>query len=148
MRYRSIISALAFLATSAFAQVTVQNPWVRATLPGQEVAGAYMTLVSASDTRLVSVSSPVAATTELHQMTMEGDVMRMHPVSGIDLPAGRKIELKPGGYHLMLIDIKRQLKVGETVPIALVIEDRSGKRTRLDVKAPVRPVNTSTDDDR
>jgi copper(I)-binding protein len=131
---------LAFIALPAWAQVTVHEPWIRATVPGQPTAGAYMRLTAGTDARLVSASSPVAGVTELHQMTMDKGVMRMRAVAGIDIPAGKGAELKPGGLHIMMMDLKRPMKEGETVPITLVVEDGSKRRSSIEVKATVRAV--------
>ena len=129
---------------SAFAQVQVKDPWVRATVPQQKVSGAFMQLSSSRDARLVEARSPVAGAVEIHEMAMDkGGVMRMRPVPGVNLPAGRMVELKPGGYHMMLMDLKRQLKEGDSVPLTLVVEGLDKKRETLEVKAMVRPLNTA-----
>jgi len=146
MRVHRIIGILALVACPAWAQVTVQDPWVRATVPQQNTTGGFMTLISGKDARLVSASTPVAGITELHQMTMDNGVMRMRAVPGMDLPAGKPAQLKPGGFHLMLMDLKRQVKEGEIVPITLVIEEKGGKRFSVEVKAPVRPLGTTAED--
>ena len=130
----------ALAASTAFAQVQVKDPWVRGTVTQQKATGAFMHLSSPTDARLVSARSPVAGVVELHEMAMDKDVMKMRAVPWIDIPAGKGAELKPGGYHVMLMDLKQQLKEGETVPITLVVEGRDGKRQTLEVKAPVRPL--------
>ncbi|MCC6473183.1 MAG: copper chaperone PCu(A)C [Burkholderiales bacterium] len=127
-------------APGAFAQVSVKEPWVRATVPAQPVSGAYMLLTAARNARLVQVRSPVAGTAEIHESILVDNIMKMRAVAAVDLPAGRAVELKPGGYHVMLLDLKRQLKAGETVPITLVFEGPDRKRTSLEVMAPVRPI--------
>ena len=128
------------LAASAFAQVTVSEPWVRATVPEQKSTGAFMTLTATSASRLVQVSSPVAAVVEVHEMSMDNNIMKMRPITGLDLPAGKPIQLKPGGYHVMMIDLKRQMKQGETAPLTLVFEgvDKQLQTVTLDV--PIRPL--------
>jgi hypothetical protein len=128
------------LASSAGAQVTVDEAWVRATVPGQPVAGAYLKIRSAQAAALVAVRTPVTARAEIHEMRMEGGVMKMRPMTRIELPAGKTVELKPGGYHLMLMNIAKPLRPGETVPITLVIEGRDGKRQEMRVEAEVRPM--------
>ena len=145
MHYRTILSILTLIASPALAQVSVHEPWVRATVPEQTVTGAFMTLTAATDARLISASSPVAGTTELHRMTMENGVMRMRRVSGIELPAGKETALEPGGFHIMFMNLKHQVKEGGTVPITLVIEEKGGKRVRVEVKAPVRPLDASAE---
>jgi copper(I)-binding protein len=140
MRFvRPLVAALA-LATSAaaYAQVAVMDPWVRGTVPAQKATGAFMQLKSATDVAVVGVASPVAGVAEIHEMKMDGSVMRMSALRKLDLPADRVVDLKPGGYHLMLMDLKRPLKEGERVPMTLTLEDRSGKRFTVDVQAPVR----------
>ena len=132
-----------FVSPAALAQVQVKDPWVRATVSHQSVSGAFMQLSSVRDVRLVEVRSPVAGAVELHEMKMDQGIMRMRPVSGIDLPSGRSVELRPGGYHVMLMGLKRQLRAGESVPLTLVLEGRDGKRETVEVKAAVRPLNTA-----
>lgn len=140
---RFLLALLASLsAAAAHAQPTVTDPWVRATVPQQQATGAFMRLRSTEDARLVEVRSPVAGIVELHEMKMEGSVMKMRAVPVIELPAGRDVDFRPGGYHVMLMDLKRQLQVGEQVPLALVIEERGGRRRVVDVTAPVRPLST------
>jgi copper(I)-binding protein len=134
--------SLAALATLLFAlpvaaQVTVTDPWVRGTVAGQMATGAFMKLQSAKDARLIEASSPVAGVVEIHEMAMENNVMRMRAVNALALPAGRAVELKPGGYHVMLMDLKQQMKEGEVVPVTLVVES-AGKRETIEVKAAVR----------
>jgi copper(I)-binding protein len=129
---------LAFIAAPALAQVTVSDAWVRGTVPGQKATGAFMSLKSASDAALVSASSPVAGIVEIHEMAMEGGVMKMRAVPKLPLPAGKPVELKPGGYHVMLMDLKQQLKEGDTVPVTLAFTDKDGKRVSQEVKAPVK----------
>jgi len=134
----SIAFATALMtALPAAAQVTVNDPWVRGTVAGQMASGAFMKLQSAKDARLIEAASPVAGVVEIHEMAMENNVMRMRAVKALNLPAGRAVELKPGGYHVMLMDLKQQLKEGEVVPVTLVVES-GGKREAIEVKAPVR----------
>ena len=139
----AVVALLACLATPAGAggPVQVLDPWVRATAPGQKVAGAYMELRGAEAAALVSASSPVAGTVELHTMRMEGDVMKMRAMERIDLPAGQSVKLAPGGLHLMLTDLKQPLKKGDTVPLTLVIEGRDKTKSTVEVKAEVREVH-------
>ncbi len=141
MKLRTPLLAALFTATlmaTASAQVTVNNAWVRATVAQQKATGAFMQLTAAKDTKLVSVSTTLTAMAEVHEMAMDNNVMRMRQISALDLPAGKAVELKPGGYHLMLMDLKQQVKAGDTVPLTLVFEDRAGKRETVEVKAEVR----------
>ena len=143
---RSLFALLAagLFSTSALAQVNAQlsvtEPWVRATVPAAKSAGAFMHLQSATNARLVSVSTPVAGRAEIHEMAMENNTMRMRAVDGIDLPAGKPVHLASGGYHLMFFELKRQLKEGEAVPVTLVVEDAAKKRTSVTVEAQVKPL--------
>jgi copper(I)-binding protein len=136
----SLIS-LACLSTTALAQVTVKDAWVRATVPAQMATGAFMQLQATQAMRLVEARSPVAGVVEIHDMTMVDNVMRMRAVPGLELPAGKAVELKPGGYHVMLMDLKGQVKEGQSVPLTLVVEGRDKKRQTVEVKAQVRALN-------
>ena len=134
----SLAAAAALLvALPAAAQVTVTDPWVRGTVAGQMATGAFMKLQSAKDARLLEAASPVAGVVEIHEMALENNIMRMRAVPSLALPAGRAVELKPGGYHVMLMDLKQQMKEGEVVPVTLVVET-AGRRETIEVKAPVR----------
>jgi len=128
----------AALMATASAQVTVKDPWVRATVAQQKATGAFMQLTAAKDTRLVSVSTSLTAMAEVHEMAMDNNVMKMRQIPALDLPAGKAVELRPGGYHLMLMDLKQQVKAGDTVPLTLVFEDKAGKRESVEVRAEVR----------
>jgi copper(I)-binding protein len=141
---RITLAALIFAALPVMAQVTVKDPWVRATVPTMKATGAFMQVTSVQDARLVEVRSPVAGIIEIHEMAMDKDVMKMRAVpNGIDLPAGKTVELKSGGYHVMMMDLKQQMKEGDIVPVTLVIEGKDKTRTNVEVKAPVRPLATA-----
>jgi copper(I)-binding protein len=114
----------------------VESAWARALLPGQPSSGAYMRITAKEPTQLVGVSSS-AATATLHEMKLEGDVMRMRAIGAIELPVGKALELKPGGYHVMLQDPKQPLAAGGTVPLTLVFRNAKGIESRTDVKVPV-----------
>jgi copper(I)-binding protein len=139
----SAAAALLALAGTVQAQTTIKDAWVRGTVAQQKASGAFMQITSAQGGRLVSVSTPVAGVSEIHEMAMQGDTMRMRAVTALELPAGQLVELKPGGFHLMLMDLKAQLKVGDTVPLTLVVEGKDGKRETLEIKVPVRPLGDS-----
>ena len=141
---RITLAALIFAAFPVMAQVTVKDPWVRATVSAQKATGAFMQITSAQDARLVEASSPVAGVVEVHEMTMEKDIMKMRAVKALNLPAGKTVELKPGGYHVMLMDLKQQMKEGDTVPVMLVIEGKDRKRSTIEVKAPVKPLASAS----
>jgi copper(I)-binding protein len=97
-----------------------------------------MQLQSAQDAKLVSAQSPVAGVVEVHEMSMDGGVMKMRAIPSLDLPAGKAVELKPGGFHVMLMDLKAQVKDGDTVPVTLVVEGKDGKRQSVELKVPAR----------
>jgi len=132
------IAALILTAGSALAQTTVTDPWVRGTVAQQKATGMFAQITSAQGGRLVSASSPVAGVAEIHEMKMEGDVMRMRAITALDLPAGKAVSLKPGGYHVMLLDLKQPLKAGDSVPVTLVVEGTDKKRETIELKVPVR----------
>lgn len=125
--------------------VQIKEPWVRGTVAQQKATGAFMQLSAPQDMRLVEARSPVAGVVELHEMAMDNNVMKMRAVPGIDIPAGKGAELKPGGFHVMLIDLKKQLKEGDTVPLTLVLESKDKKRQSIEVNAPVRALGMRSD---
>ncbi|MGH8437954.1 MAG: copper chaperone PCu(A)C [Pseudomonas sp.] len=141
--FKRTLAALALigLALPAMADTSVSDAWARATVPHQQSTGAFMTLTASSDSKLVDVQSPVAEIVQVHQMTMDNDVMGMKQVHSVDLPAGKAVSLDPNGYHVMLMKLKQQIKEGEQVPLTLVIEDAKGHKQTLEVKAPVRALN-------
>ena len=125
-------------AAAAQGQVEARAAWVRATVLGQTTAGAYMQLTIGERANLVGVESPAAAGAEVHETRMEGKVMRMRAVPRLELIPGKTVELKPGGYHIMLLELKRPLKKGEVVPIRLKLEMKDKSVRTLEVKAEVR----------
>lgn len=133
------------LINGAWAQVTVKHAWVRATVPEQMATGAFLQLSSTQDARLVQASSPMAAVVELHEMVMDGSTMKMRAVSGVDVPAGKTVELKPGGMHVMLMGLKSQAKTGDKVPLTLVFEGKDKKRESVQVQAEVRQMGAMSD---
>jgi copper(I)-binding protein len=138
------ILAATLMAVSAVATaqsaVDIKDPWVRATVAQQKATGAFMQLTAKRDSKLIEVKSPVAAVVEIHEMAMDDNVMKMRAIPGLALPAGKTVELKPGAYHVMLLDLKAQVKEGDTVPLTLVFEGRDGQRESVEVKAPARPL--------
>lgn len=139
MKLRLTLAALLLSYSTAFAQtVEVKDAWVRASVQGQKATGAFMKITAKEGVRLVAASSPVAGVTEVHEMKMEGDVMRMRGLKdGLDLPAGKTIELKPGGFHVMLMDLKTALPKDTTVPLTLVFKDAKGQESRVELKVAV-----------
>jgi periplasmic copper chaperone A len=139
---RLLACLLSTVSLYAHAEVTVKDAWVRATVPAQTSTGAFMTLTSTEDAKVVAAKSPAAKTTEIHESMVMGGVNHMHEVEALELPAGKPVALKPGGHHVMLTGLARPLKAGERVPIAFVIEGRDGRRTTLEVSAEVRPIGS------
>ena len=136
--HRIALTVLSFTALAAQAQTTVKDPWVRGTVAQQKATGAFMQLQSAQGGKLLSASSSVAGVVEIHEMVMEGTTMKMRAIPGLELPAGKAVELKPGGYHVMLMDLKAPLKDGESVPLTLVVQGKDGKKETIELKAPVK----------
>jgi hypothetical protein len=130
--------AASLLALQAMAEVTVTDAWVRGTVPAQKATGAFMKLKSSDEAKLVAAASPVAKIVEVHEMSMKDNVMQMRAVEAIALPAGKTVELKPGGYHVMFIDLVKPLEKGATVPITLTLVGKDGKKFTQEVKAEVR----------
>ncbi|QJR13476.1 copper chaperone PCu(A)C [Usitatibacter palustris] len=128
----------AFEPGAALAQTSVEDPWVRATVPAQQTTGAYMKLKSEKGAKLVAVKTSAAKVAEIHEMKMKGDVMEMHEIKALELPAGKWVELAPGGKHLMLMEVAKPLAKGDNVRMTLVLEDKEGKRSELEVGATVR----------
>ncbi|HRH89788.1 MAG TPA: copper chaperone PCu(A)C [Rubrivivax sp.] len=131
------------LACGAQAQTTVKDAWVRGTVAQQKATGMFAQISSAAGGRLVAVASPVAGVAEIHEMAMDGSVMRMRAVPALELPAGKTVELKPGGYHVMLMELKQELKAGDVVPVTLVVEGADKKRETIEVKASVKALADS-----
>lgn len=130
----------AFANIPAWAQtvtVKVEGAWARASVQGQKGTGAFMRLTAQDGARLVRAESPAAGVTEVHEMKMEGDVMKMRAVPSLELPAGKTVELKPGGYHVMLLDLKAPLAKDSTVPLTLVFQDAKGVESKLELTLPV-----------
>ncbi len=136
---RALIVAAALLTSHAFAQtVDVKDAWARATVQGQKASGAFMTLTAKADSTLVGVSSSVAGLAQVHEMKMDGSVMQMRALpDGLRLPAGKTVELKPGSFHLMLMDLKVPLQKDTTIPVTLRFKDAKGAESTLDIKVPV-----------
>lgn len=133
----AILLALGASAWAQSAAVDVQGAWARATVQGQKATGAFMKLTAKDNAKLVSASSPAAGVVEIHEMKMDGGVMKMRAIPSLDLPAGKAVELKPGGYHVMLMDLKEPLKKETTVPITLVVKDDKGVESKVELTVPV-----------
>lgn len=140
MRNSLLLAFMAAFAAPALAEVTATDAWVRGTVPAQKSTGAFMTLHSTEYARIVEVRTPLAKTAEIHASEMQGGVMQMHAMDDFLLLPGKRVELKPGGYHIMLMGLSKPLAAGDTVPLTLLIEESKGKRQTLEVKAEVRPL--------
>ncbi|NYE60496.1 hypothetical protein FHW58_001648 [Duganella sp. 1224] len=140
---KKLLSLLLMAALPALAQVTVGEPWVRATVAAQKATGAFMTLTATQPSKLVAVSSPLAGAVEVHEMKMVDDMMKMRQMQALDLPAGQPVKLAPGGYHLMLLQLKQPLKDGDKVPLTLEFEDANKVRSKVVVDAPVKPLTAT-----
>ena len=144
MKIKLVVALCAWFATAAWAaDLDVKSAWARGTVPAQQVSGAFMELTSKAGAVLVGVTTPVAEEAEVHEMRLEGGVMKMRAAPRLDLPAGQTVSLKPGGYHIMLIGLKQQLKAGESIPLTLKIERKDKKIDSVEVKAEVRGLNAS-----
>lgn len=139
--------ALALLAVlflnPAAAQVSVSDAWARATVPGQQGGGVFMTLVAPDGATLIGVSSPVASEASVHEMSLEGGIMRMRPIESLALPAGRSVQLKPGAEHLMLEGLLHPLAAGERIPLTLRFRDAQGRVFMVEVEAEVRKLGAA-----
>ncbi|MBI6924543.1 copper chaperone PCu(A)C [Pseudomonas putida] len=134
------LAALVLLGITGpvLAQTTVSEAWVRASVPHQQSTGAFMTITASSDSKLISVASPVAKTVQVHEMTMNGDVMGMREVKAVALPAGKPVTLDPNGLHVMLMGLNDQVKEGQQVPLTLTVETADGTAETVAVQAQVR----------
>ena len=137
--FKQVAALMACLGITgvAWAQVKVEGGWARATVQGQKATGAFMKLTSPQATRLVAVSTPVAGVAEVHEMKMDGSVMQMRAIPALDLPANKAVELKPGSYHLMLMDLKAPLMKDSSVALTLTFKDAKGVETQQQVSLPV-----------
>ena len=135
--FRLIQTSLLFfiLTSAAHAEVSVQDAWIRATVPQQKVTGAFMKITSTADAHIVGIKSPIADRAEIHEMKMDNGVMTMRAVPSLPLGAGKTVSLAPGGYHIMLFGLHQQVKAGDSVPLTLLIEDSQKQRTAVEVKA-------------
>ena len=138
MKLKVLTASLLLACSTLYAQtVEVKDAWVRSTVPGQKGTGAFMSIMAKDGAKLVGVSSPVAGVVQVHEMKMEGDIMKMRAVPVLDLPAGQTVQLKPGGYHVMLMDLKQPLPKDSKVPLTLRLQDAKGLESRLELTLPV-----------
>lgn len=142
MKNALLATLLTLAAAAAGAQTTVKDAWVRGTVPQQKATGLFAQITSAQGGRLVSAASPAAGVVEIHEMSMDGSVMKMRALpNGLALPAGQAVELKPGGYHVMLMDLKQPLKAGDSVAVTLVVEGADKKRETITLTVPVKALS-------
>lgn len=138
MKFKTLWALACLVGSSAMAQ-NITEAWARATVPGQKATGAFMKITAQDASRLVAVSSPMAGVSEIHEMKMERQIMKMAALpNGLNLPAGTTVELKPGAYHVMLMDLKAPLAAGSTLDLALTFQDSQGRKTVQQLKVPVR----------
>jgi hypothetical protein len=138
MKKIALLLSLMLAQTAFAADIKVSNAWMRATAPGQEVAGAFMDITSTVNAKLISASSPAAGKLELHTMSMDKGIMDMHEVTQIDLPKGKTISLAPGSLHVMLFDLKQAMKQGDSIPMTLDIVTANKKHQYINIKVSVR----------
>ncbi len=118
--------------------VAVQHAWVRANVAGQTATGAFMELTAKEDMQLVGAQSDASALTQLHEMAVVNDVMKMREITALALPAGTAVSLKPGSYHIMLMDLPQPLTDGQTVQLTLQLKNAKGELVTQKVQAPVK----------
>ena len=135
----------AAMFSTAYAQsVKVANAWARPMAPGQTTASVYVELTSDTQAALVAAGSPLAARAELHSMSMDGGIMRMRALPRLELPPGQTVKLAPGGLHIMLLEVKQPLKVGDKVPLVLTVQSSGSSLTTLKLEAEVRAAPAQT----
>ena len=138
-----VVGALLVLSLPAIAQVKVEGAWARPTVPGQQGGGGFLTVTSSAGDRLVGGSTPAAQRFELHTMAMKGDVMEMRQLEAIELPAGKAVEFKPGGLHVMFIGLAQPLALGSKVPVTLKFEKAGEVKVDFEVASrPLRPASS------
>lgn len=131
---------LAVATSSVYAQVTIDNPWARATVPAQPVGAVYMTINSPDKVTLVKAETEVAKEVQFHTMHHHDGVMKMREHGPIEVLPGKPVELAPGGMHLMLMGLKAPLVAGESVNVKLTFKDAKGALSHTTVAAPVKPI--------
>ncbi len=141
MKLKTLTLIAALVCGTAYAQtVEVKDAWVRTTVQGQKATGAFMKITAKEGAQLVGASSPVAGVAEVHEMKMDGNIMKMRAVPVLDIPAGQTVELKSGGYHVMLMDLKSPLLKDSSVPLTLVFKDAKGVEEKVELNVPVATV--------
>ena len=128
-----LLTALMFAGPVLAVDAKIENAWVRPTVPGQKVAGAFMDISAERDLELVAVATPVAAAVELHFMRMVGERMEMRELESIRLPARKTVSLEPGGLHAMLIGLTSQIEAGDRIPMTLTFKNSQGEQGSIDI---------------
>lgn len=132
------IASILISACSKQDSIEIKNQWARASNDGQDVSAAYMTIVSNEDTSLIAIDSDVADVIEIHSMSMENGVMKMRMLDTLDLIAGKPTELSPGGFHLMLFDLKKPLTAGKEAHFTLHFKNKAGQEKTISVTSPIK----------
>ena len=132
------IASILIPACSKQDSIEIKNQWVRASNDGQDVSAAYMTIVSNEDTSLIAIYSDVADVIEIHSMSMENGVMKMRMLDTLDLTAGKPTELSPGGFHLMLFDLKKPLTAGKKAHFTLHFKNKAGQEKTISVTSAIK----------
>jgi len=143
MRYAIAIAVLLCAAPAWAGDVAVSGAWARATAPGQEDAAMQFSITSKQEAQLVAISSPVAGAAEMHSMTHDNGVMKMHAIESLPLPAGKAVDLGASGIHVMLLNLKKPVKAGESIPFTVTVQFADKHRATVKAKAEVKPL---TDD--
>jgi len=146
MRYVIAIAGLLCAAQAWAGEVAVSGAWARATAPGQEVAAMQFSITSKKEAQLVAISSPVAGAVEIHRMSHDNGVMKMHAIESLPLPAGKAVDLEAGGNHVMLLNLKQPLKAGDSVPFSVTVQFADKHKATVMATAEVKPLTASHDE--
>lgn len=138
--YCLMLLALLCAGQAQAQSVSVKDAWIRGTVQGQTATGAFMELTGKTNARLIAVSTPLTKSAEVHHMKLENGVMKMFPVDGIDVPAGKTVRLASGGYHVMLTNLQKPLNPGDKVPLQLTFELADKKRETVELSVEVRDI--------
>lgn len=146
MRYAVAIAALLCAAQAWAGDITISGAWTRTTAPGQESAAMQFSITSKKEALLVAISSPVAGDVEMHSMTHDNGVMKMHAIESLPLPAGKAVDLGASGNHIMLLNLKKPLKAGESVPFTVTVQFADKQKVTVKAKAEVKSLTASHDE--
>ena len=133
----AFVLGLGLAQAQTAAPASVEGAWARATVPGQQASGAFMRITASEPLQLLRAETPASGHAEVPEMKMDGGVMKMRALPALELPAGKAVELKPGGYHIMLMDLKAPLAKGTQLPLTLVFKDAKGEERRMELHLPV-----------